>query len=63
MFLTHMPSVTVTEDIERRIRNGQKVYLPDLSDAKLVKVFTDEVTLIAICERIAGPLFKPKVVL
>jgi hypothetical protein len=39
------------------------VNLPDLSKAKLVKVFYGQSELIAIATRIAGTLFHPKIVL
>lgn len=62
-FLTHMPCVTATPQQLWAILHGQKVHLPDFSDAKLVKVFQGQDTLVAICERIAGPLFRPHTVL
>jgi tRNA pseudouridine55 synthase len=39
------------------------VNLGEFSDASLVKVFSNQTTLVAIVRRIAGTLFQPKVVL
>lgn len=55
--------MTATPEQLAAILNGRKVRLPDFSDARRVKVFADQDTLVAICERIAGPLFKPVTVL
>ncbi len=61
--LPEFPSVTATEEAVARIRNGMAVNLPDVSRAKLVKVFAGQAELIAIASRVAGTLFHPKVVL
>jgi tRNA pseudouridine55 synthase len=61
--LPEFPSVTATEEAVARIRNGMAVNLPELSRAKLVKVFAGQAELIAIASRVAGTLFHPKVVL
>lgn len=61
--LPEMPSVTVTEQIAAYIRNGRAVNLPEMSTAKLVKVFVGQRELLAISNRIAGTLFHSKVVL
>ncbi len=61
--LPEMPSVTVTDDVAGFIRNGRAVNLLELSDAKLVKVFTGQKELLAIASRVAGTLFHSKVVL
>ncbi len=61
--LPEFPSVTATEESVARIRNGMAVNLPELSRAKLVKVFAGQAELIAIASRVAGTLFHPKVVL
>jgi tRNA pseudouridine55 synthase len=58
-----LPSVTATDEIVARIRNGQAVNLPDLTHAPQVKVFYGQKDLIAIANRIAGTLFRPKIVL
>jgi len=60
--LSSMPSVTATEDMAARIRNGRSVNLPDFSKAKQVKVFQGQRELIAIATRIAGTLFRPGIV-
>ena len=61
--LPEMPSVTVTDETAGYIRNGRAVNLLELSDAKLVKVFTGQKELLAIASRVAGTLFHSKVVL
>jgi len=61
--LPDLPCVTVTDSDAAKIRNGRAVNLPELSRARLVKVFRGQSDLIAIASRIAGTLFQPKVVL
>ncbi len=61
--LPAMPAVTATEADAAKIRNGRAVNLPELSRARLVKVFYGQAELIAIASRVAGTLFHPKVVL
>jgi tRNA pseudouridine55 synthase len=61
--LPHLPSVTADEPTVARIRTGRSVNLPELSRARLVKVFSGQRDLIAIASRIAGTLFHPKLVL
>ena len=61
--LPSIPSVTATDDIIARIRHGRPVNLPELSRAREVKVFSGQRDLIAICARVAGTLFHPKIVL
>jgi tRNA pseudouridine55 synthase len=61
--LPALPSVTATEMDAAKIRNGRAVNLPELSRARLVKVFYGQAELIAIASRVAGTLFHPKVVL
>ena len=46
-----------------RIRTGRPVNLPELSQARTVKVFTGQRELIAIATRVAGTLFHAKIVL
>jgi tRNA pseudouridine55 synthase len=60
--LPEFPCVTADEANAGRIRHGMSVNLPELSRAKLVKVFADQKRLIAIASRVAGTLFHPKVV-
>jgi tRNA pseudouridine55 synthase len=57
------PSVTADEVTVALIRNGRTVNLPDVSRARLIKVFSSQRDLIAIATRIAGTLFHPKIVL
>ncbi len=61
--LPEFPSVTADEENVAKIRHGRAVNLPELSKAKLVKVFQGQSELIAIASRVAGTLFHPKVVL
>jgi tRNA pseudouridine55 synthase len=61
--LPQMPSVSATEQNAAHIRSGRSVNLPELSRAKLVKVFYGQRELIAIASRVAGTLFHPKIVL
>ncbi len=61
--LPEFPCVSVNEDVAALIRNGRTVNLPDLSKARMVKVFVGQRELIAVATRIAGTLFHPKIVL
>jgi tRNA pseudouridine55 synthase len=61
--LPEFPSTTANEENAARIRRGQTVNLPDLSRARLVKVFAGQSDLIAIATRVAGTLFHAKIVL
>jgi tRNA pseudouridine55 synthase len=61
--LPEFPSVTASEDAAALIRNGRAVNLPELSQARQVKVFAGQRELIAIATRIAGTLFHPRIVL
>ena len=61
--LPAFPSVTADDVNANRIRHGMPVNLPELSRARLVKVFAGQAELIAIASRVAGTLFHPKVVL
>ena len=61
--LPQFPSVTANEEMAARIRTGRPVNLPELSQARLVKVFTGQRELIAIATRVAGTLFHAKIVL
>ena len=60
--LPEMPCVTATEDNMNKIRHGNPVNLPEMSRARLVKVFAGQAELVAIASRVAGTLFQPKVV-
>jgi tRNA pseudouridine55 synthase len=60
--LPQLPCVTADELTAARIRNGRPINLPELSRARLVKVFAGQRDLIAIATRVAGTLFHPKIV-
>lgn len=61
--LPSMPAVTATDENLSRIRHGQAVNLPELSQSREVKVFYGQRELVAIATRVAGTLFHPKIVL
>ena len=61
--LPQFPCVTASDEVAAQIRNGRAVNLPELSQARQVKVFAGQRELIAIAARIAGTLFHPKIVL
>jgi tRNA pseudouridine55 synthase len=61
--LPEFPCVTASEESAALIRNGRAVNLPELSQARQVKVFAGQRELIAIATRIAGTLFHPRIVL
>ena len=61
--LPELPAVTATEESVAKISHGAAVNLPEMSKARLVKVFRGQAELIAIASRVAGTLFQPKVVL
>ena len=61
--LPEFPSVTANDEQASKIVTGQAVNLPEMSRAKLVKVFRGQSDLICIAQRVAGTLFHPKIVL
>lgn len=61
--LPELPSVTATEESLGRVLHGNAVNLPEMSRARLVKVFRGQSELVAIASRVAGTLFQPKIVL
>jgi tRNA pseudouridine55 synthase len=61
--LPSMPAVSATDEMVSRIRHGRPVNLPELSRAREVKVFSGQRDLLAICTRVAGTLFHPRIVL
>jgi tRNA pseudouridine55 synthase len=61
--LPQLPSVTANEEMAALIRSGRAVNLPELSQARQVKVFIGQRELIAIATRVAGTLFHAKIVL
>jgi tRNA pseudouridine55 synthase len=60
--LPDFPAVTADEENVARIHTGRAVNLPDLSQARTVKVFRAQKELIAIATRVAGTLFHPSIV-
>lgn len=61
--LPQFPCVTASEEMAAHIRTGRPVNLPELSQARLVKVFVGQRELLAIATRVAGTLFHAKIVL
>jgi tRNA pseudouridine55 synthase len=61
--LRGLPCVTGSPDVISYLGNGRAVNLPEFSDAPLVKVFANQTDLFAIVQRVAGTLFRPKVVI
>jgi tRNA pseudouridine55 synthase len=61
--LPQFPCVAANEEMAALIRAGRTVNLPELSQARQVKVFIGQRELIAIATRIAGTLFHPRIVL
>jgi tRNA pseudouridine55 synthase len=61
--LPQFPCVTANEEMAALIRTGRPVNLPELSHARLVKVFLGQRELIAIATRVAGTLFHARIVL
>lgn len=61
--LPQFPCVAANEEMAALIRAGRPVNLPELSHARLVKVFRGQRELIAIATRVAGTLFHAKIVL
>ena len=60
--LPDFPAVTADEENAARIHTGRAVNLPELSQARMVKVFRAQKELIAIATRVAGTLFHPSIV-
>ena len=63
LVLPEMPAVTANEEALSKIRHGGAVNLPEFGKSPLVRVFADQIRLVAICRRVAGTLFQPKIVL
>lgn len=61
--LPEFPCVVANPEMAAKIRRGQSVNLPELSQARQVKVFAGQRELIAIATRIAGTLFHARIVL
>lgn len=60
--LPELPAIAADEASVARIRNGRPVNLPELSRARLVRVFQGQTELVAIATRVAGTLFHAKLV-
>jgi tRNA pseudouridine55 synthase len=60
--LPHMPGVTADEESAAKIRAGRAVNLPEMSRARLVKVYYGQRELIAVATRVAGTLFHAGIV-
>ena len=60
--LPDFPAVTADEENAARIHTGRAVNLPELSQARIVKVFRAQKELIAIATRVAGTLLHPSIV-
>jgi tRNA pseudouridine55 synthase len=63
LILPEFPAVTAPPETLAKIRHGMSINLPEFTKATLIRVFENQVRLIAIARRIAGTLFHPKVVL
>ncbi|HLJ90783.1 MAG TPA: tRNA pseudouridine(55) synthase TruB [Candidatus Angelobacter sp.] len=63
LVLPEIPAVTADEMTVGKIRHGAAVNLPEFGKSLMVRTFANQTELIAICRRIAGTLFQPKIVL
>jgi len=61
--LAQFPAISANEEMLQKIGHGMALNLPDYSSSKYLKVFRGQVELVAVCARVAGTLFQPKVVL
>ncbi len=61
--LPKLPTVVATEEQLTKVRHGNSVNLPEISQAQLIKVLATGGELAAIAKRVAGTLFQPKIVL
>jgi tRNA pseudouridine55 synthase len=61
--LPQFPAISGNDEVLFKIAHGTALNLPDYSESKYVKVFRGQAQLVAICARVAGTLFQPKVVL
>lgn len=62
LLLPQFPCVTASDEATALIRHGRAANLPEMSKARLVKIFCGQRDLIAIGSRIAGTLFHPQIV-
>lgn len=61
--LPQFPAISANEEMLSKIGHGMALNLPDYSSSPYVKVFRGQAALVAVCGRVAGTLFQPKVVL
>jgi tRNA pseudouridine55 synthase len=61
--LPKLPTVVGNEEQLMKVRHGNSVNLPEISQASLIKVLGPGGELAAIAKRVAGTLFQPKIVL
>jgi tRNA pseudouridine55 synthase len=61
--LPQFPAISANDEMLQRIGHGMALNLPDYSASQYVKVFRGQADLVAVCARVAGTLFHPKVVL
>lgn len=61
--LPKLPTVVGNEEQLMKVRHGNSVNLPEISQALLIKVLGADGELAAIAKRVAGTLFQPKIVL
>jgi tRNA pseudouridine55 synthase len=61
--LPQFSAISANEEMLQKITHGMALNLPDYSRCSHVKVFRGQAELVAICARVAGTLFQPRVVL
>ena len=61
--LPQFPAISANDEMLFKIAHGTALNLPDYSEGKYVKVFRGQAELVAVCARVVGSLFQPKVVL
>jgi len=61
--LPQFAAISANEEMLHKISHGMALNLPDYSSCSHVKVFRGQAELVAICSRVAGTLFQPRVVL
>ena len=61
--LPQFPAISANDEMLHKIGHGMALNLPDYSSSPYVKIFRGQVELVAVCGRVAGTLFQPKVVL
>lgn len=61
--LPQFSAISANEEMLQKVTHGMALNLPDYSGCSHVKVFRGQAELVAICARVAGTLFQPRVVL